>query len=67
MFLPFGRKAKFEKLLQELKTAVFFQMVKFATIMPDEIEKLAAQGLLNLGTKPRAYPRFSQKAALQKA
>jgi len=57
MILGFGRKAQFEKLLQELKALVFGASVGFAGTVAEELEGLAAKGSLFID-KPPAYRRF---------
>jgi hypothetical protein len=49
MIFSFGRKAQFEKLLQELKALVFGGSAGFAGGVAEEVEGLAAKGSLFSG------------------
>jgi hypothetical protein len=57
MVFSFGRKAKFEKLVQELKVLVLSQPIGFAAMVAEEIEGLAAKGSY-FSAKPHAYHRL---------
>jgi hypothetical protein len=58
MVFSFGRKAKFQKLLDELLVAVRAQSTSFAAAAVDEIEDFAATGLFSFSTNPRVFTRL---------
>ena len=58
MVFSFGRKAKFQKLLDKLLVVVRGQSINFAAAVADEIEDLASTGFFSFSTKPRAFTRL---------
>ena len=66
MIFSFGRKAQFEKLVQELKVFVLSESIGFAAMVAEEVEGLAAKGSLFSG-KPPAYQRFFSSVAPPKS
>lgn len=53
----FGRKAKFEKLLHELKAGVLAQTIGFSAEMADEIDSLVATKVIQFSSKTPTYRR----------
>ena len=57
MIDPFNRKAKFEKLLNELKVGVLGQMIGFAADVAEEIDSFARRRLFGLSSKAPSFAR----------
>ena len=67
MALGSGRKAQFEKLLQELKTLVLGGSVGFAAGVAEELENLANKGASFSDLPRTAYTRYFSSVAPPKS
>jgi hypothetical protein len=57
MIYPFNRRAKFKKLLADLKANVLGRTTRFAADVAEEIDRFAAQKLFGLSSETPSYTR----------